>query len=149
MTSPHGCVSIVLVAVAALATAGHARVDDRGRVPATVVIDVCARDAAGDAVPLLATADVEVLVDGVAVPVLSVAPAPAALNVVLLVDHSSSIPLRRTELIAAITSQWLPLLQAGDRARLAAVASPIAFGPWLNTARPAYDPGRPAEQYRA
>ena len=55
----------------------------------------------------------------------------------LVVDHSSSVPVRRTDLINAIGGQWLPLLVTGDRARLALVASPVAFGPWLPVGRPA------------
>ena len=106
---------------------------------ATLTVDVSALDATGAAVASLAATDVEVLVDGVAVPVLSVAPAPSQLNLILLVDHSSSVPVKRSELITAIASQWMPLLTTGDLARLAVVSTPIAFGPWLSTGRTSVD----------
>jgi hypothetical protein len=104
---------------------------------ATIVVDVAALDGNGVSVPTLSSSDIEVRIDDVAVPVVSVAPAPSALNLVLVIDHSSSVPVRRTDLIHAIGNQWLPLLVAGDRARLALVASPVAFGPWLPVGRPA------------
>lgn len=111
----------------------------RGARPAPLTVDVSALDATGAAVGALSAADVEVLVDGVAMPVVSVAPAPAELNLVLLIDHSLSVPVKRSELIAAIATQWVPQLGAGDRTRVALVASPIAFGPWLNTRGPQAD----------
>ena len=132
---------VYLVLVACLMIVFATRV--RGGGTATIVVDVSAVDATGAAIPSLAPGDVDVLVDGVGVPVLSVAPAPSLLNVVLVVDHSSSVPLKRSELINAIATQWIPALVPGDRARLAVVSTPIAFGPWLVpvAGRPAADAG--------
>jgi hypothetical protein len=126
---------LLVVAAAILALAAAA--PPRSISHATIVVDVAALDGTGAAVLALSPSDIEVLVDNVAVPVLSVTPAPSALNLVLVVDHSSSVPVRRTDLINAIGGQWLPLLVQGDRARLALVASPVAFGPWLPVGRPA------------
>ena len=126
----------LLVAVAAVLAVGAAA-PPRSISHATITIDVAALDGTGSAVPTLSSSDVEVLMDDVAVPVLSVTPAPSALNLVLVVDHSSSVPVRRADLINAIGGQWMPLLVPGDRARLALVASPVAFGPWLPVGRPA------------
>ena len=127
----------LFVAAAAVLAAGAAAAPARTISHAIVVVDVAALDSNGAAVPTLSPSDIEVLVDDVAVPVLSVAPAPTALNLVLVIDHSSSVPVRRSDLINAVGNQWLPLLVAGDRARLALVASPVAFGPWLPVGRPA------------
>ena len=126
----------LLVAAAAVLAVGAAA-PPRTISPATIVLDVAALDSTGAAVPKLSSSDIELLIDDVAVPVVSVTPAPSALNLVLVVDHSSSVPVRRTDLINAIGGQWLPLLVTGDRARLALVASPVAFGPWLPVGRPA------------
>ena len=126
----------LLVAAAAVLAVGAAA-PPRSIGHETITVDVAALDSTGAAAPTLSASDVEVLVNGVAVPVLSVTPAPSALNLVLVVDHSSSVPVRRTDLINAIGGQWLPLLVPGDRARLALVASPVAFGPWLPVGRPA------------
>jgi len=127
----------LLVAALAVLAVGAAAVPPRAVDRATIVVDVAALDSNGAAVGTLSSSDVEVLVDNAAVPVLSVAPAPSALNLVLVIDHSSSVPVRRTDLINAVGNQWLPLLVAGDRARLALVASPFTFGPWLPVGRPA------------
>jgi len=126
-----------LLVVAAAIVALGAAAPPRSISHATIVVDVAALDDTGAAVLALSPSAVEVLVDNVAVPVLSVTPAPSALNLVVVVDHSSSVPVRRTDLINAIGGQWLPLLVQGDRARLALVASPVSFGPWLPVGRPA------------
>jgi len=127
----------LLVAVAAVLAIAFAAASPRAIDGATIVIDVAALDASGAAVSALSASDIEVLIDDVAAPVVSVAPAPSTLNLVLVIDHSSSVPVRRTDLINAIGSQWLPMLATGDRARVALVASPVAFGPWLPVGRPA------------
>jgi hypothetical protein len=127
----------LLVAAAAMLAMAATAVPPRIISHATVVVDVAALDGNGASVPALSSSDIDVRIDNVAVPVLSVAPAPSALNLVLVIDHSSSVPVRRTDLINAIGNQWLPLLAPGDRARLALVASPVAFGPWLPVGRPA------------
>jgi len=126
----------LLVAAAAVLTVG-ATAPTRPISHATITVDVAALDSTGAAISTLSSSDVEVVVDDAVTAVLSVTPAPSALNLVLVVDHSSSVPVRRTDLINAIGGQWLPLLVPGDRARLALVASPVAFGPWLPTGRPA------------
>src|SRR5262245_6327449 len=113
-----------LVATAAVLSAALAVANPLASARATVVVDVAALDATGTAVATLSSTDIEVRVDDAAVPVVSVAPAPSALNLVLVVDHSSSVPVRRTDLINAIGNQWLPLLRPGDRARLALVSNP-------------------------
>lgn len=127
----------LLVVAAAVLAAGATALPPRAPGHATITVDVAALDSTGAAVSTLSPSDVDVLVDDAATPVLSVTPAPSALNLVLVVDHSSSVPVRRTDLINAIGGQWLPLLVQGDRARLALVASPVAFGPWLPVGRPA------------
>lgn len=127
----------LLVAVVAVLAAGAAGASPRGIRHTTITVDVAALDSTGAAVPLLSSSDISVFIDDSAVPALSVAPAPSALNLVLVIDHSSSIPVRRTDLINAVGNQWLPLIVAGDRARLALVASPVVFGPWLPVGRPA------------
>ena len=133
MTRVRECLLVAAAAVLAVGAAAAPRSISH----ATIVVDVAALDSTGAAVPKLSSADIELLIDDVAVPVVSVTPAPTALNLVLVVDHSSSVPVRRTDLINAIGGQWLPLLVTGDRARLALVASPVAFGPWLPVGRPA------------
>ena len=127
---------LLVAAAAVLATAATAA-PPPAISRATFVVDVAALDSKGGAVTALSSSDIEVHIDDVAVPVLSVAPAPSALNLVLVIDHTSSVPVRRTDLINAIGKEWLPLIAAGDRARLALVASPVAFGPWLPSGRPA------------
>jgi hypothetical protein len=127
----------LLVAAAALLAVGATAAPPPTVSHATIVVDVAALDSSGAAVATLSASNIEILIDESTVPVQSVVPAPSALNLVLVIDHSSSIPVRRTDLINAIGNQWLPLLAAGDRARLALVASPVAFGPWLPVGRPA------------
>lgn len=127
----------LLVAVAAVLGSALGVALPHASDEATIVVDVAALDTTGAAVASLSPSDVEVLVDDEIVPVAAVTPAPSALNLVLVVDHSSSVPVRRTDLINAIGNQWLPLLRTGDRARLALVANPVAFGPWLAVGRPA------------
>lgn len=127
----------LLVAAAVVLAAGLAVAKPLASPHATVVVDVAALDATGAAVATLSSSDIDVLMDDAVAPVVSVTPAPSALNLVLVIDHSSSVPVRRTDLINAIGNQWLPLLGTGDRARLALVANPVSFGPWLPGGRPA------------
>lgn len=127
----------LIVAATALLSAALVVASPHASDQATFTVDVAALDVTGAAVVSLSPSDIEVLVDDGVVPAVSVAPAPSALNLVLVVDHSSSVPVRRTDLINGIGNQWLPLLRTGDRARLALVASPVAFGPWLAVGRPA------------
>jgi hypothetical protein len=121
----------LLVAATAVLALGAASPSPRAIPHAVIVVDVAALDSRGSAVTTLSSSDLEVAIDNVAVPVVSVVPAPTPLHLVLVIDHSSSVPVRRMDLINAIGTQWLPGLVPGDRARVALVASPVAFGPWL------------------
>jgi hypothetical protein len=128
---------VAIAAAAWLPTASSTR----ERAP--TVVDVSAFDAKGVPVGNLAAADVEVLVDGIAVPVTSVSRAAATLQTVLVVDATSSQPLRRSEMITAIGTHWLGSLVSGDRARLGMVANPIVFSGWLPSGQPAADAALP------
>jgi len=127
MTRTRARLLVAATAVLALGAASPSRAIRH----ATIVVDVAALDSSGSAVAALSSSDLEVAIDHVPVPVVTVVPAPTSLNLVLVIDHSSSVPVRRSDLINAIGTQWMPVLVAGDRARIALVASPVAFGPWL------------------
>jgi len=129
--------------IAALVTTALISIAGSARKSAPTVVDVSAFDAKGVPVDNLAAADVEVLVDGIAVPVTSVARGPATLQTVLVVDATSSQPLRRSEMITALGTQWLGSLVSGDRARLGMVANPIVFSGWLPSGQPAADAALP------
>src|SRR5262245_15999625 len=97
---PSSIVSLVFAVAALVAhpTAGS---------HAPIVVEVSALDPKGEPVAQFGTADVEVVVDGTAVPVQSVTRAPTLLQTVLVVDATSSQPLKRSEMIGALGTQWL------------------------------------------
>jgi hypothetical protein len=79
---------------------------------ATIVVDVAALDGNGAAVHRAVCVDSRSAHRRRGRSGVSVAPAPSTLNLVLVIDHSSSVPVRRTDLINAIGSQWLPYARA-------------------------------------
>ncbi len=101
----------------------------------TIACDVLALNADGLPVTDLAQGDLEVLSDGTPVAITQFAPSARAINVVLLIDGTSSQPLRRYEIQAAAGTWWIPSLVPGDRARIAVLGDPTVLGPWLSADR--------------
>lgn len=98
---------------------------------AAVTCDVVVIDAAQAPIANLTKNDIEVTSDGAPVPIASFAPAPPEVTMMLLVDMSTSQPLKRYEVHAAIANDWLPNLLPADRVRVGVIGSPPAFGSWL------------------
>jgi hypothetical protein len=102
---------------------------------AIVTCDVLVLGADGLPVTDLAQRDFQILIDGVPAPIAQFGPAPTGISMVLMIDATMSQPLKRYEIHAAIANNWLPSLEAGDRARIGIVGGEIAIGPWLSPDR--------------
>ena len=102
-------------------------------------MEVSALDGNGAPAASLTATDIDVTVNGTAVPVISVTRAPAILQTVVVVDATTSQPLRRSEMINALGTQWMSSVTAKDRARIGVVSNPIVFSNWLPSDRPAAD----------
>jgi hypothetical protein len=75
--------------------------------------------------------DLEVLSDGASVRVVSLVPAPPEVSIILMVDLSTSQPLKRYEVQTAIADHWLPTILRTDAARVAVVGAPPVFSGWF------------------
>lgn len=123
-------VALLLIASAGVVTS--ARLHSTG---ATITRDVIALDDDGLPVTDLLPSEIEVLSDGVPVPVIALSPAPRELNLVLIVDATMSQPLKRYEIQNAVAGTWMRNLLPGDRARVAVLGSTTALGPWISADR--------------
>ena len=97
----------------------------------TVICDVAVLDAAGSPIPGLRLDDFEILVGSESVAITRLSITPAGLSMIVVVDATSSQPLKRYEINAALANQWLPTLNPGDRVRIGVLASPLTLSPWL------------------
>ena len=88
-------------------------------------------DADGLPVTGLGITDFELTSDGQPVTLMSVTPAPADLSVILIVDATSSQPLRRYEINNAMANYWFPNLRPGDRVRIGTLGTPLTLSPLL------------------
>lgn len=124
-----------LVACAALTATG---IVAQGPVRATMALcDVLVIGPNGEPVIDLTAEEFEVVSDGAVVTIASFGSAPAELAVALLLDVSTSQPLKRYEVHTAMAESWLPSLRVGDRARMGSIGEPTVFGPWLSGDRAA------------
>lgn len=104
---------------------------------ALTTCDVVVLGADNQPIAGVTASDLEVLSDGARVPIVSFVPAPPQVNIVLLVDLSTSQPLKRYEVHIAMSNHWLPSLLPADSARLGVVGNPPVFGDWFSTDRAA------------
>lgn len=102
------------------------------RQTAPAFIDVAVLDASLAPVPNLSAKDFEIRVDDAPVAIAAVRQLPPELSVVLIFDGTSSQPLKRYEVINAVTTQWLPGLLTGDRIRLGTIAAPLSLSGWMS-----------------
>ena len=102
---------------------------------ADVTSDVLVLDGQDIIVTGMTQAEFDVLVDGMPVPIVSVAPSPTTMSTVLLVDGTLSQPLRRLEIQAAVRDGWLASLVTGDHARVGLVGANVLLGQWLPDSR--------------
>jgi hypothetical protein len=98
---------------------------------AIVTTDVAVLDAAGSPVQGLGAKDFEISIGGEPAVVTRAVMASAGLSVVLIVDATTSQPLKRYEINSALATEWLPSLKPGDRARIGVLAAPLVLTAWL------------------
>ena len=122
-------------ALAVIALGLVALTENRYRV--SVFVDVMVLGPEGQAVTDLTQADFEVLADNTPVPVTQFGRSPSQLSIVMLVDGTGSQPLKRYEIVAGVTTGFLPSLQPGDRARMMYLGNPPILAPWLPADRTA------------
>lgn len=120
------CIAAVLAGVAA-----HTQSQPPRPATASAVCDVTVLDANGSPISNLRQGDFEVVVDGELTRLTGLVTAPSAVSVVLIVDASSSQPLKRYEMNSALATLWLPSLRLDDRARVGVLASPLTLTTWL------------------
>ncbi len=96
-----------------------------------VTSDVAVLDAAGSPVPALGAKDFDVSIDGAPAVVTRAVTTSAGLSVVLIVDATTSQPLKRYEINSALATEWLPSLRPGDRVRVGILAAPLTLTSWL------------------
>ena len=98
---------------------------------ATVSCDVSV--VGPDGLPLegLSLSDFQVLSDGEPVTAMGLSAVPAALSVILVVDATTSQPLRRYEINNALATYWLPGLRPGDKVRVGTLGTPLTLTSWL------------------
>ena len=98
---------------------------------ATVTCDVAVLDDTNSPVPGLGAKDFSVSIDGEPVIVTRVVTTSAGLSVVLIVDATTSQPLKRYEINSALTTEWLLSVKPGDRVRIGVLAAPLTLTSWL------------------
>jgi hypothetical protein len=98
---------------------------------ATMVCDVVVVTADGQPLAGVTAGDVEVLSDGVHLPVISLVAAPPAVNIIVMIDLSTSQPLKRYEVQAGLVEHWLPTILRADTARVGVVGAPPVFSDWF------------------
>lgn len=97
----------------------------------TVTCDVAVLDAAGSPIQGLRADDFEILVAGDPASIVRVSTTPARLSMIVIVDATTSQPLKRYEINAALANQWLPTMSPDDRVRIGVLATPLTLSPWL------------------
>ena len=105
-----------------------------GAVPQRVVTSSCpvaVIDADGLPVTGLGREDFVVMIDGRPVPLTGVTRDSGDLAIVLVADATTSQPLRRYEIINALSRHWFPSLRPRDQMRIGMVGDPLTLTPWL------------------
>jgi hypothetical protein len=102
---------------------------------APMTVDVVVLTTDGLPISGVTSSDVEVLSDGIRVPVMSFVPASPDVKIIVMVDLSTSQPLRRYEVQGALVTNWLPSLLPADAARVGVVGAPPLFSIWFSTDR--------------
>jgi hypothetical protein len=100
------------------------------RAPASTC-DVAVIDADGLPVSGLGLQDFVVMIDGRTVPLSGITRASGDLSIVLVADATTSQPLRRYEIINALSRHWFPSLRPRDQVRIGTVGEPLALSAWL------------------
>jgi hypothetical protein len=92
--------------------------------------------------------DFEVIVDGTPVPIVSFAPPPTPLSIVLLLDKSASMAVYG-DIDEEIGKSFAPALEAGDRARVGGLANKLVLAPGFSSdMREVVSAGRKAVSFR-
>ena len=93
--------------------------------------DVAVIDADGLPVSGLGLQDFVVMIDGRTVPLSGITRASGDLAIVLVADATTSQPLRRYEIINALSRHWFPSLRPRDQVRIGTVGDPMTLSAWL------------------
>jgi len=122
-------VAVMAAALAVSLASGAVRQTSRAN---TVDVTVAVLDGVLGTVPNLSAGDFDVRIDDAPVAVVGIMQVPAELSIVLIFDGTSSQPLKRYEVVNAVTTQWMPGLMAGDRIRVGMIAAPLSLLDWMS-----------------
>lgn len=120
-----------LATLAIAATVAALWRDPQSRLPAGTFTDVAVVNADGSPVAGLTTSDFELAIDGAPAPITGVTPVANAVSVAVVLDATTSQPLKRYEMNTALATQWLPSLQPTDRVNIGVVAAPLSLSGWM------------------
>jgi len=126
---------IRIAAVLAASTVIAAGGPSPAHVPTFIDVLVLGQDA--QPIADLTQADFELLADKAPVQISQFAKSKQELSVVMLVDGTASQPLKRYEIMAGVTTGFVPSLRPADRARMAWLGNPTTLSPWLAADRTA------------
>jgi hypothetical protein len=102
---------------------------------ASFAMDVLVLATDGTPITDLAQSEFELIADGAPIGIERFDRSASTISVVLLVDGTASQPLKRYEILAGVTTGFVPALRPADRARVAWLGNPTTLTPWLASDR--------------